>query len=316
MGFFDLQVNGYAGIDFNGSPTEMDAAGMTALCRRLASQGVEGILATVITDELPLMCARIRRLAELHRTVPEIRSIVRGIHIEGPFINPNPGFRGAHPLDAICTASSEAADQLLDAGDGLVRLVTLAPEQDPGLQVTRMLASQDVIVSAGHTDASLHQLQGAIDAGLSMFTHVGNGCPAVMPRHDNIIQRALSLRKNLWLCFIADGAHIPWFVLRNYLDIAGLERTIVVTDCIVAADLGPGQYTFGRWDLNIGQDGVARSPDSSHLVGSTVTMPQSFTNLTTHLGLSGKEANRLLDENPRKALGNRLRLNAIQTNED
>ena len=305
MGFFDLQVNGYAGIDFNGSPAEMDAAGMTSVCRRLASQGVEGILATVITDELSLMCARIRRLAELHRTVPEIRSIVRGIHIEGPFINPNPGFRGAHPLDAICTASLEAAEQLLDAGDGLVRLITLAPEQDPGLQVTRMLVNQGVVVSAGHTDASHHQLQAAIDSGLSMFTHLGNGCPAVMPRHDNIIQRALSLRKDLWLCFIADGAHVPWFVLKNYLDIAGLERTIVVTDCIVAADLGPGRYTFGRWDLNIGEDGVARSPDNSHLVGSTVTMPQSFTNLITHLGLSTQEANHLLDENPRRALAGR-----------
>ena len=83
--------------------------------------------------------------------------------------------------------------RLLDAAGGLTKVVTLAPERDPGFRVTRMLARKNVIVSAGHSDASVDQLQAAIDAGLAMFTHLGNGCPMQMHRHDNIIQRVLSL---------------------------------------------------------------------------------------------------------------------------
>jgi len=304
VGFFDLQVNGYAGFDFNTDAAASSVAeAMDAVCLRLESQGVEGILATVITDTIPVMRARLATLATLYKQVPSMRRVVRGIHIEGPFINSAPGYRGAHPVDAITPSDVDDMEQLLEAADGLVRLVTLAPECDLGLQVTRMLAGKNIVISAGHTDATLNQLQAAIDAGLSMFTHLGNGCPAMMPRHDNIVQRALSLHKQLWLCFIADGVHVPYFVLRNYLDVTGLDKTIVVTDCIVAADLGPGRFSFGRWDLNIGEDLVARSPDNSHFVGSTVTMPKSFTNLTTQLGLNAGDAQRLLEHNPKLAMG-------------
>jgi N-acetylglucosamine-6-phosphate deacetylase len=298
--FFDLQVNGYGGVDFN--QDNLSAEGLHRACARLAADGVDGILATIITEHLPQMTARIRRLADLRRADTLIQQIVAGIHIEGPFLNPADGYRGAHPADAVRPADCGVMEQLLDAGDGLVRLVTLAPECDPGLQVTRLLHRQGVAVAAGHTDASLEQLQAAVDAGLGMFTHVGNGCPAVLPRHDNIIQRALGLHTNLWLTFIADGAHVPWFVLRNYMRTAGLDRCVVVTDAIAPSGLGPGQYHFGRWQLNIGDDLVARSPDGSHLVGSVGTMARSYQKLVDLVGLSQSDARRLTCDNPRRAL--------------
>src|SRR5205814_4230702 len=127
---------------------------------------------------------------------------------------------------------------------------------------------------AGHTNASLEQLQAAIQAGLSMFTHLGNGCPMHMHRHENIVQRALSLSDQLWLMFIADGAHVAFPALGNYLRAAGLDRCVVVTDAIAAAGMGPGRYRMGRWDLLVGPDMVARAPDGSHLVGSAGTMKQ------------------------------------------
>lgn len=300
MGFFDLQVNGFAGVDFNGDSLGQDD--LEGVCARLERQGVEGILATVITDSLPVMRQRLQHLAALHRQSPLIRRIIRGIHIEGPFINPEPGYRGAHPVDAIIRSDISAMESLLEASAGLTRLVTLAPERDTNFSVTQMLVNHGIVVSAGHTNASLNELKAGIDAGISMFTHLGNGCPACLPRHDNIVQRVLSLRGKLWICFIADGVHVPFFALRNYLDLAGLEKTIVVTDAIVASDLGPGRYTFGRWDLNIAEDLVARSPDNLHLVGSTVTMPLSFENLTTHLGLNIHDAQLLLERNPKRAM--------------
>jgi N-acetylglucosamine-6-phosphate deacetylase len=193
--------------------------------------------------------------------------------------------------------------RLLDAAGGLAQLVTLAPEHDAGLRVTRMLAQQDVRVSAGHTDASLDQLRAAIDAGLSMFTHLGNGCPMQMHRHENIVQRALSLSDKLWLMFIADGAHVAFPALSNYLRAAGFERTIVVTDAVAPAGKGPGRFQLGRWDLVIGDDLVARAPDGSHLVGSAMNMPQAMRRLIERVGLSSEQALRLTVHNPRMAVG-------------
>ena len=236
------------------------------------------------------MESRLRALVALREKIPSVQKILHGIHIEGPFLSPVDGYRGAHPADAIRPADVSIMQRLLDAAGGLTRLVTLAPEEDPGLHVTRMLAGNHIVVSAGHTNASLDQLRAAIDAGLTMFTHFGNGCPAHLPRHDNILNRVLALREHLWLTFIADGAHIPFFALKNYLDIVGLDRAIVVTDAISAAGLGPGTYTLGRNTVTIGDDGIARSPDASHLVGSSITMPESRHNLIAQIGLTDSEA--------------------------
>jgi N-acetylglucosamine-6-phosphate deacetylase len=301
MGFFDLQVNGYAGVDFNAD--DLDAESVEAMSARLVHQGVDGILVTLITDSLPSMVARLQRLVHLRGDLPSFRKVMRGFHIEGPFINPKDGYRGAHPVDAVLTADRSAMQKLLDAADGLTRLVTLAPECDPGLQVTRMLIDSGVAVSAGHTDASLDILKAAIDAGLTMFTHLGNGCPSTMPRHDNIVQRVLSLRERLWLCFIADGAHIPFFALKTYLDLVGVERAIVVTDAMSGASLGPGRYRLGRLELDVADDLIARSPDGLHLAGSTITMERSVQNLTERLGFTKENAWKLVAENPRRSIG-------------
>lgn len=301
MNFFDLQVNGYGGVDFN--QDDLNAADLHRACERLDADGVAGLLATVITDDVAVMCRRLSALAAIRDRDPLVRRVVAGIHIEGPFLNEGDGYRGAHPRDAIRPADVDSMSRLLDAAAGLTRIVTLAPERDSSLAVTRFLASQRIVVSAGHTDATLDDLHRAIDAGLSMFTHVGNGCPMVMHRHDNIVQRALSLADRLWLCFIADGAHVPFTPLGNYLKLAGYERCIVVTDAIAPAGLGPGRYRLGRWDLVIGDDMVSRAPDRSHFVGSAITMKQSADNLRNALGLSEAVIQKLTCDNPREAVG-------------
>ena len=300
MDYFDLQVNGYGGVDFN--TDGLTADDLNRACAKLESDGVAGILATIITEKLDLMCSRLRRLVELRERDPLAKRIIAGIHIEGPFISGKNGYRGAHPLDAVMDAETEVASRLLDACGGLLKIMTLAPERDPAAAVTRLLAAAGVAVAAGHTDASLDDLNRACDAGLKMFTHVGNACPMIgMHRHDNIIQRALHLRDRLWLCFIADGVHVPPVALKNYLKLAG-DRAIVVTDAIAPAGLGPGRYKLGRWDLLIGDDMVARAPDGSHFVGAAITMRQSHANLREKLGLSDERCRQLLIDNPRKAI--------------
>jgi N-acetylglucosamine-6-phosphate deacetylase len=299
--FFDLQVNGYAGVDFN--QDGLEAVDLHRACERMGADSVEGFLATVITDHLDAMCHRLSTLAALRERDPLVQRLITGFHIEGPFLNETDGYRGAHPRDAIRPAGLDAMTRLLDAAAGLARVVTLAPERDDGFAVTRMLANRGIVVAAGHTDATLDELRGAIDAGLSMFTHVGNGCPMYMHRHDNIVQRALSLADRLWLCFIADGAHVPFVALGNYLRIAGEDRAVIVSDAIAPAGLGPGRYTLGRWDIVVDDDMVPRAPDRSHFVGSGITMRQSADNLRQALGLPDATVRRLTYENPRALIG-------------
>jgi N-acetylglucosamine-6-phosphate deacetylase len=297
----DLQVNGYGGIDFN--QDSLDAEELHRACTRLAADGVTAILATVITDKIEVMARRLNNLARLREQDAQARQIIAGFHIEGPFLSAEPGYCGAHPAEVIHPANVDEMRRLLEAAQGLTRLVTLAPEMDNGFKVTRMLTSQSIAVSAGHCNPTLDQLRAAIDAGLSMFTHLGNGCPMQLPRHDNIIQRALSLADKLWLCFIADGVHVPFLALRNYLKCAGVNRCLIVSDAMSAAGLGPGQYKLSRWEVTVGSDLAAWSPDRSHLVGSAITLRQSFANLVEHVGLSQADAIRLTTTNPQQALG-------------
>ena len=300
MDYFDIQVNGYGGVDFNVDDLSPDS--LHEACAALARDGVAGCLATFITEHAPRMASRIARLVALRERDDVARRVIAGLHVEGPFLNEQPGYRGAHPADAIVPADVDVAARLIDAGGGLIRLTTLAPERDAGLAVTRWLAARGVAVAAGHCDPTLDELRAALDAGLTLFTHLGNACPMALPRHDNVIQRALSLSDRLTCCFIADGVHVPTFALKNYLKVAGVDRCCVVTDAMSAAGLGPGRYRLSRWEVIVGDDLAARAPDGSHLIGSAMTMPQNAANLRA-IGLDEVDVRALLVDNPRRAVG-------------
>ncbi len=298
---FDIQVNGYAGADFCSRDLTLEQC--RRACDELAADGADGILATVITDSIGGICEKLARLVSFRERDPAIARMIAGFHVEGPFLSRKPGCPGAHDPAKIIPADVDDAQRLVDAASGLLRLVTLAPECDAGLATTRFLARQGVTVSAGHCDPSLDELRAAIDAGLSMVTHLGNGCALDMPRHDNFIQRVLFLHDRLWICFIPDGVHIPFFVLANYLAVTGLDRTIMVTDAIVAAKLPPGRYPYGEGEVVVDAEGTARRPGAGNLAGSTVSMHRIRENLRDHLSLDDAAIDRLVAVNPRRAVG-------------
>jgi len=300
-GYCDLQVNGYYGVDFQ--QDDLTAEQLHLACARMEADGVSALLATIVTAPLDKMVERLRRIVSYRERDPLVSRLVVGLHIEGPFISPEDGYRGAHLRAGVIPPTPDAARALLDAAGGLARIVTLAPEMPGAVEVISLLARAGVRVSAGHCNPSLAQLEAAIHAGLSMFTHLGNGCPMVMHRHDNIVQRALSLSDRLWLMFIADGAHVAFPALRNYLRAAGMERTIVVTDCVTPAGKGPGRYKFAHWEADVGEDLVVMAPDRSHLIGSALDMRRAVANLVERVGLRPAEAHRLTVTNPRRAIG-------------
>ena len=298
MKAIDLQVNGYAGTDF--CSANLTAEELHSGCQALDADGFDGILATLITDSVESLCTKLRNLVKLREQDDLAKQRILGFHVEGPFLNPGTGYIGAHEPQHVSQATPEAARQLLEAGDGLVKLVTLAPEQDPGAATTKFLASQGVRVAAGHCNPSLDELSAAIDAGLSMVTHFGNGCPVDLPRHDNVLQRFLHFRKDLHFSFIPDGAHAPFFALRNYIDLIGLDRITMTTDAITAAGLGPGLHELSGITVEVDEAGVARRPGSPNLAGSTLTLPRMLKCLREGLGLDEQQSTQVLDTNPRK----------------
>lgn len=299
-GFVDLQVNGYAGVDFNDD--EMTDEAFIGACRQMRDDGVTSFLPTIITAEFETMIRRIGRLAKLAESNEDVETLVGGIHVEGPFISPVAGFVGAHPADCVRDATVDAAMRLVDAGQGLVRLFTLAPEVDGANEVTRRLADESVVVAAGHSDASATQLRAAIDCGLSMFTHLGNGCPGQMHRHDNIVQRVLSLSDRLFISFIADGHHVPWIALGNYLKSIPEERVVIVTDAISAAGLGPGFHRLAGQMVEVDQHLAAWAEGHEHFAGCATTMPQMVEHLKNHLGIDQARIDRWTRDNPLRIL--------------
>lgn len=299
QGFIDLQVNGYGGVDFNSDDfTREDIARVS---ERLRRDGVAKMMPTIITASLTLMVKRINRLVEMLECEPAFASLVHGIHVEGPFIADEPGYIGAHPRADAMPAAMNVAASLLDAGQGHIKLLTLAPERDHEHRVTQWLTEQGVVVAGGHSNASLETLKRAIDAGMRLFTHLGNGCPPALPRHDNIIQRVLSLRDHLYISFIADGHHIPPFALKNYLSMMPSDKVIIVTDAISAAGLGPGCYRLGDQTVEVDASGAAWSADRTHFAGSAATMP-SMVEVLRAIGIDNHQILKWTTQNPANLL--------------
>lgn len=299
---FDLQINGWNGVDFNCD--QLSTEQLHRVCNELNQRGVAQFLATLITDDFARLLHRLKQLVSLIDSDPLASQMVAGIHLEGPFLNPQPGYIGAHRASATTPATPELASQLFDAAAGKLRLVTLAPEMDASLHTTRWFAAHGVRVAAGHCNPSLQTLQAAIDAGLTLFTHLGNACPATLPRHDNIIQRVLSLSDRLFVTFIADSHHIPLYALANYLKLVGPDRAILVSDVTAAGGLKPGPFMLNGREVQIDNLGVARLADQPELLaGSTCLLDSAIQMLRSEKHLSSEQLHRLTWTNPRRALG-------------
>ncbi|AMV33940.1 N-acetylglucosamine-6-phosphate deacetylase [Pirellula sp. SH-Sr6A] len=298
MRTIDIQVNGAFGIDFNDDNLDLDS--FSHACQKLAASGVQQFFPTLITAPHDALLRRVSKIAGWVTADSQLQACVGGLHIEGPFISPKPGYRGTHPLDAIRPVCLEFLKEMVEAGRGLVRQVTLAPEEDPQFLGTRWLADQGIVPFAGHTDASLEQLRGAIDQGLQGFTHLGNGCALEVSRHDNILHRVLACRSELVVSFIADGIHAPFWLLKTWLELFGPDRVIVTSDAMSAAGMPPGEYLIGGQPILVDESRRTRHRDHQYLAGSA-SLLQDMENLGPQWIRDWSEVKeRLFCENARK----------------
>ena len=272
LGLVDLQINGLFGVDFNQPAVTQEQ--WTLARSRLFEDGTTHFLPTLITDSIEALCGKLRGLAShcAHEPDKEGLATAVGIHLEGPFLSSEPGYVGAHPREHARPLHLDELKRLVDASEGQLRWITLAPECDPTGVGIEYLTRLGIRVAAGHCNSSLDQLRRAIDHGLGWITHLGNACPASLPRHDNVLNRLLSLRTELSATLIADGHHVPWWLLELWIECFGEDQVAIVSDAISAAWLPAGVHRLGERTVDVGSDGVPRSEDRSHFVGSGATL--------------------------------------------
>ncbi len=280
-GFFDLQNNGYAGVDFN-HPTltaERAAEGIRGMWRN----GCTHVLPTVITHQPERMEFLLRTL-HAARQEEGVGGSVPGFHVEGPFISPADGARGAHPLHAVRPVSVPLWQRLQRATAQSVVLLTLAPEVRGALPFITRLRGEKVLPSIGHTMTDTAVVERAAAAGALMSTHLGNGCPQLLHRHANPIYAQLGCDA-LSASLITDGIHLPAEVVRSMARAKGLARTVVVTDSMAAASAPPGRYTIADMEMEVGADRVVRQPGSPNFAGSALTMDRAVANFAQMAGI-------------------------------
>jgi N-acetylglucosamine-6-phosphate deacetylase len=263
---FDIQVNGAFGVDFNDDILTLDA--FQFACAKLQATGVSLFLPTIITAPVETMGARIRKIVSFIEQESTLGSLVAGLHVEGPFISRLSGYRGTHPEHAILDAQLDVAKRLIDSGRGHIRMLTLAPEADYQFKTTEYLTNQSVVVFGGHSNATFDCLNQAIEHGLKGFTHLGNGCALEVNRHENIISRVLALRKKMYVSLIADGIHLPYWLLRSFVEIIGSENVIITSDSMSAAGMPPGEYQISGQPIIVDEDRRTRHRDHRSKVGS------------------------------------------------
>ncbi|PSL00432.1 N-acetylglucosamine-6-phosphate deacetylase [Haloactinopolyspora alba] len=238
-GLVDLQVNGYGGLDVNA--TDVDAETIIELTRAMWRQGVTTFLPTVITAAEPAVTRALRAVREARSGDPLVAHTIAGVHVEGPAVNTDDGPRGAHDARFVRPPSLAELDRWQDAADGLVRVVTLAPETDGALEYVAGAAERGVLISLGHCAPEPDQVRAAARVGATLSTHLGNGTHGMLPRHPNHVWAQLA-EDALTAMFIADGHHLPADTLTAMVRAKSPERSVLTSDAAALAGCPPGEY--------------------------------------------------------------------------
>jgi N-acetylglucosamine-6-phosphate deacetylase len=279
-GLVDLQVNGYYGVDLQ----EGDPDGWARVVRRLPETGTTAFLPTYITAPVPELAASLRKAQKMQPEVPAGARML-GVHLEGPFLSP--ARAGAHRRDWIVPPFAGAVAELLAAGQGVLRLVTLAPEAEGALAAVAALVAAGVVVSVGHSDATARQVAGAAAAGARMVTHLFNAQRGLHHREPGVVGQALT-DPRLTSGLIVDLCHVAAPVCAIAFA-AAPGRICLVTDAAACAGMPPGRYLLGGEPVELPAGGGAPVRPDGTLAGSALRMDEAVAN-AVGVGLGLAEA--------------------------
>jgi N-acetylglucosamine-6-phosphate deacetylase len=258
-GLIDLQVNGYSGLDLNTCP--LLPVTVRDISVKLWSEGVTTFFPTIITNSSQNIINHVRAIADACRRFPEASASVGGIHLEGPFISPENGARGAHPAGHVRPPDWDLFCQWQEACGGMIRIITLSPEWPEAAGFIRRAAESGVIVAIGHTAATPEQIREAVAAGATLSTHLGNGSHQLLPRHRNYIWEQLAADE-LYASMISDGFHLPDAVMKVFLRMKP-GKVILVSDATGLTGMPPGDY-----NTHIGGEVTLTSAGKLHVKGN------------------------------------------------
>jgi N-acetylglucosamine-6-phosphate deacetylase len=299
-GLCDLQVNGFAGVDYN-DPTLMPEEFEKSLFAML-STGVTTCLPTVITgsEDWQIQCFH---ALEAGRNASKLaQAMVPGYHLEGPFLNPEEGFCGCHPTKWMRSATWDHFERLQEAAGGRITLITVAPEIKGVLDLIPKWVEKGIAVAIGHCNPSRDILLRAADAGATLSTHLGNGIAQMLPKTDNPILGQLA-EDRFSASFIADGFHQQPHVLGVYLRAKQSIRTILVTDGTAGSASLPGSYSVGPIGIERQPEGMVYIHGTRILAGSSATLSGCLANVINWYGTPFDEAIRWASEQPRRLIG-------------
>jgi N-acetylglucosamine-6-phosphate deacetylase len=298
-GLIDIQVNGYAGVDFCDPHASLPA--IDHAIEVLLSKGVTRFFPTVITNSEPEIVGALANIAKAKRELPH-GGAMEAIHVEGPHISPNDGPRGAHPKARVRPPSIEEFDRWQEAAEGNVRLVTLSPEWPEAPAYIKHIVSRGVVASIGHQHPTEEQLAAAVDAGATLSTHLGNGADKILPRHPNYLWQQLS-EDRLSASLIADGVHLEDMFLRVAVRAKGLDRVVLITDAAMPTGCEPGDYMLGEVEVTLhapadGHPSRITLKGGDRLAASALSMDRAVNHLMQITGVSLAEAINMGTRNP------------------
>jgi N-acetylglucosamine-6-phosphate deacetylase len=267
-GFVDLQVNGYAGVDFTNHA--LSRAQIDSTVQALYQQGTAMFLPTVITAPWETYARVLPLLAEAIAD-PSLQAHIPGIHLEGPYLSPEDGARGVHPRAHLRLPNPDELEALIALAGGTIRLLTLAPELPGALDLIHCAIENHIAVAIGHTLAESETIHSAGAAGARLSTHLGNGLPNLIPRHQNPLWPQLAAPE-LSAMLIADSHHLPADFVRTVLAAKGASRVIITSDAAPAAGLAPGAYNLFGVQAVLEPSGRLHSPSTGTLAGSAATL--------------------------------------------
>jgi N-acetylglucosamine-6-phosphate deacetylase len=269
-GFTDIQVNGYGGIDYN--EIQSDPMNLAEISRLLYKEGVTTHFPTIITNDPAQISQLILQIVSLRKSDEFSRMSIEGLHIEGPFISPIDGPRGAHPKEFVCAPDWSLVQKWQNESKGLIKMITLSPEWENMVPFIERCMEHGILVSIGHTNASHQQILDAVNAGASLSTHLGNGAHPILARHPNYIWSQLS-QDELGASIIADGFHLPAEVIQVFQKVKK-ENLMLVSDSVSLSGMPAGDYT-----LHIGGE-VTMTPNGKlHLKSNPSILAGSASNI-------------------------------------
>ena len=298
---FDLQINGYGGVWF--SDDQLTSSDVLRALKPYYNHGVTRLCPTLITNSFEGLSAGFAAIRAACESDPTANRMVCGCHLEGPYISPEDGPRGAHPLEYVRAADWGEFQRLQEISGNRIKLVTIAPEVDGALEFIREAVAVGVVISIGHTAATPEQIRAAVDAGAELSTHLGNGSHAMIHRHRNYIFEQLS-DPRLVASLIVDGHHLPASLVRTFIKVKSTRRTIITCDAAGWAGCPPGVYEnkIGRSEL-LDNGKLVVAGQRELLAGSAQETDTCVAKVIKFAGVPLKEAVDMASKNPAKLLG-------------